>query len=134
MRSKPIVALIYDFDGTLSPGNMQEFGFIQAIGKKPQEFWQESDDIAATKQAKVLVEEAQFYSNIYLTSLDGSVKLRLYTSSASQYNWLKAYNGQTITVEVAACNWNDKNYYTGCVLAVVLEDGSKVYNTLNFSN
>ena len=41
MRNRPIVALIYDFDGTLSPGNMQEFGFIQAIGKKPQEFWQE---------------------------------------------------------------------------------------------
>ena len=51
MRSKPIVALIYDFDGTLSPGNMQEFGFIQAIGKKPQEFWQESDDIAAGQDA-----------------------------------------------------------------------------------
>lgn len=33
------VALIYDFDGTLSPGNMQEFGFIQAIGKKPESFW-----------------------------------------------------------------------------------------------
>ncbi len=35
----PTVALIYDFDGTLSPGNMQEFGFIQAIGKTPAEFW-----------------------------------------------------------------------------------------------
>jgi len=51
MRKKPIVALIYDFDGTLSPGNMQEFGFIQAIGKKPQEFWQESDDIAVGQDA-----------------------------------------------------------------------------------
>ena len=51
MRKKPIVALIYDFDGTLSPGNMQEFGFIQAIGKKPQEFWQESDEIAAGQDA-----------------------------------------------------------------------------------
>ena len=51
MRTKPIVALIYDFDGTLSPGNMQEFGFIQAIGKKPQEFWQESDDIALGQDA-----------------------------------------------------------------------------------
>ena len=51
MRAKPIVALIYDFDGTLSPGNMQEFGFIQALGKKPQEFWQESDDIALGQDA-----------------------------------------------------------------------------------
>ena len=51
MSNRPIVALIYDFDGTLSPGNMQEFGFIQAIGKKPQEFWQESDEIASDQDA-----------------------------------------------------------------------------------
>lgn len=51
MRKRPIVALIYDFDGTLSPGNMQEFGFIQAIGKSPKEFWQESDDIAVGQDA-----------------------------------------------------------------------------------
>ena len=51
MRKNPIVALIYDFDGTLSPGNMQEFGFIQAIGKKTQEFWQESDEIALNQDA-----------------------------------------------------------------------------------
>ena len=51
MRKKPIVALVYDFDGTLSPGNMQEFGFIQAIGKDPKEFWTESDDIAIEQDA-----------------------------------------------------------------------------------
>ena len=66
MRKKPIVALIYDFDGTLSPGNMQEFGFIQAIGKKPQEFWQQSDEIAQDQDAsnilsymKMMVDEAK---------------------------------------------------------------------------
>ncbi len=51
MRKEPIVALIYDFDGTLSPGNMQEFGFIQAIGKSPEEFWRMSDDIAKGQDA-----------------------------------------------------------------------------------
>ena len=51
MRKKPIVALIYDFDGTLSPGNMQEFGFIQAIGKNPDEFWRMSDEIAKGQDA-----------------------------------------------------------------------------------
>ena len=51
MSRKPIVALIYDFDGTLSPGNMQEFGFIQAIGSTPEEFWSKSDGIAKGQDA-----------------------------------------------------------------------------------
>ena len=51
MTRKPIVALIYDFDGTLSPGNMQEFGFIQAVGKTPSEFWALSDSIAKGQDA-----------------------------------------------------------------------------------
>ena len=51
MRRKPIVGLIYDFDGTLSPGNMQEFGFIQAIGQTPEEFWTKSNNIAIGQDA-----------------------------------------------------------------------------------
>lgn len=51
MDRKPIVALIYDFDGTLSPGNMQEFGFIQAVGSTPEEFWTMSDSIARDQDA-----------------------------------------------------------------------------------
>ena len=51
MTKRPIVALIYDFDGTLSPGNMQEFGFIQAVGKNPDEFWALSDGIAVRNDA-----------------------------------------------------------------------------------
>ncbi|MGM9762956.1 MAG: HAD family hydrolase [Candidatus Cryptobacteroides sp.] len=66
MRKKPIVALIYDFDGTLSPGNMQEFGFIQAIGKSAGEFWTMSNEIAEEQDAsnilsymKLMVDEAK---------------------------------------------------------------------------
>lgn len=51
MKKKPIVGIIYDFDGTLSPGNMQEFGFIQAIGSTPEEFWRMSDEIAKGQDA-----------------------------------------------------------------------------------
>lgn len=51
MVKKPIIALIYDFDGTLSPGNMQEFGFIQAVGKTKEEFWAMSDSIAVGQDA-----------------------------------------------------------------------------------
>jgi len=63
--TKAIVALIYDFDGTLSPGNMQEFGFIQAVGKSVNEFWDLSNEIAVGQDAsnvlsymKLMFEEA----------------------------------------------------------------------------
>ncbi len=45
------VALIYDFDGTLSPGNMQEYDFIPAVGKSNREFWQQSNDMAREQDA-----------------------------------------------------------------------------------
>ena len=48
---KPIVALVYDFDGTLSPGNMQEFGFIQAVGTTPEQFWDMSNQLAVREDA-----------------------------------------------------------------------------------
>ena len=50
-RKRPTVALIYDFDGTLSPGNMQEFGFIQATGKTKEEFWKKNRELAEGKDA-----------------------------------------------------------------------------------
>ena len=51
MSKRITVALIYDFDGTLSPGNMQEFGFIQAIGKDVKEFWNQSNGLAKKNDA-----------------------------------------------------------------------------------
>lgn len=50
-KEKPIVALIYDFDGTLSPGNKQEYAFIQAISKNKDEFWQENRELAHSQDA-----------------------------------------------------------------------------------
>ncbi len=34
-----LTALIYDFDGTLARGNMQETSFIPAVGMTPKQFW-----------------------------------------------------------------------------------------------
>ena len=82
-------------------------------------------------KAVVEVIETAYYTSLKITY--NGTELALYCSSANQYNWLKAYAGQEITIEVAPCNWNDKTSYRGCVLAVVNEDGSKVYNTLNFN-
>jgi hypothetical protein len=50
-KQKPIIALIYDFDGTLAPGNMQEFGFMQAISKDPATFWTENTKLSEQNDA-----------------------------------------------------------------------------------
>lgn len=51
MAKKSTIALIYDFDGTLSPGNMQEFGFIQAIGKDTKSFWEQNKKLSEENDA-----------------------------------------------------------------------------------
>lgn len=45
------VALIYDFDGTLSPGNMQEYDFIPTVGQSNKEFWDSSRALAIAQDA-----------------------------------------------------------------------------------
>ena len=43
-RNEPnlrLAALIYDFDGTLAPGNMQEHSFIPAVDMTKKDFWDE---------------------------------------------------------------------------------------------
>lgn len=40
-RKKPRIALIYDFDGTLAPGNMQEHSFIPDLEISKEDFWSE---------------------------------------------------------------------------------------------
>ena len=87
-----------------------------------------STNVYIVKGTVKLVEE-QYYSNIYIT--DGTTEWLLYTKNASQYNWLKPYVGQELTIEVAPCDWNCKGY-KGCVLAVTLPDGTKLVNNLNF--
>lgn len=83
-------------------------------------------------KATVEVEESKYYTRIALT--DGTNKVTLYCSSANQYGFLKEFTGQEVTVEIAACNWNDKTFYAGCVLAVINADGSKTINELNFAH
>lgn len=78
MKKIPTVALIYDFDGTLSPLNMQEYDFLNAIGiHNKKKFWNENNSLVKehnasnilcymklmldkAKAAKVSVQKQQF--------------------------------------------------------------------------
>ena len=72
------------------------------------------------------------FTTLNLTS--GDTTVGLYMSGAGQYSWLEAYYGQEVTVEIAACNWNSKDYWRGCILAIRNADGTKLLNTFNFDN
>jgi len=45
--SKPIVAIMYDFDKTLSTTDMQNYAFIPNLGMTPDEFWGETGKLSA---------------------------------------------------------------------------------------
>ena len=52
---KKTIALVYDFDGTLSPRPMQDYAFLPQIGIDPEEFWKESNAIARREGADGLI-------------------------------------------------------------------------------
>ena len=47
MAAKKIkMAICYDFDGTLAPGNMQEYGFTEKVGyTNPKDFWKKASTV-----------------------------------------------------------------------------------------
>ncbi len=51
MRKLIRVAIAYDFDGTLAPGNMQEHSFIPKIGMTAKKFWNMAERLARENEA-----------------------------------------------------------------------------------
>lgn len=45
-EARPVLAICYDFDKTLSPDDMQAQGYIQSVGYDVGEFWKESNELA----------------------------------------------------------------------------------------
>ena len=85
---------------------------------------------------QVYIIEASYYAQGYTVLLkNGQDSIALYCSGSGQYAWLASYaTDKVLTMEVALCNWNKKDPYKAYVLAVYLEDGTKVVNPTNFAS
>ena len=46
MKTKPVAAILYDFDKTLSTKDMQEYAFIPGIGMTAEEFWKKCNRLS----------------------------------------------------------------------------------------
>ena len=52
---KKTIALVYDFDGTLSPRPMQDYAFLPQLGEDAAAFWKESNALARKEGADGLI-------------------------------------------------------------------------------
>jgi len=76
MRRLIPMAICYDFDGTLAPGNMQEYGFVKKLGMTPAEFWTTANNLAKDQKGdeiltymKVTIDESR-KRNLPITRAD----------------------------------------------------------------
>ena len=55
MRRLTNIAIAYDFDGTLTPGNMQEHSFIPKIGMDSKDFWKLARQTAKKNNSDIVL-------------------------------------------------------------------------------
>lgn len=93
---KPTVAICYDFDGTLSPKNMQEFGFFHGLEEKERKsFWAQSNGMAKELGAdqnlmymRLMIEKAEHGGN----DLQATEKaFRAYGSSITYFKGVETW-------------------------------------------
>lgn len=110
MKRTPVVAVCYDFDGTLSPGNMQEYGFFPGLSKDDQKnFWSQSAKLAKEQGAdqmlaymKLMLEKARDNPALKTTKTairEYGKEIKLFPGVAEWLRRIKSY-GKTIGVRV----------------------------------
>lgn len=98
MKRKPTIAICYDFDGTLSPGNMQEYGFFDGLDPKERKtFWAESEQMAKDNQADGIL----MYMRLMLRKAEQDKRLK------TTRNAFRAY-GKSIELYSGVDTWFDR--------------------------
>lgn len=126
MNVKNKVAIMYDFDETLAPGNMQEYGFIPNLKISPAEFWNAASDIGEKHNMDSIL--AYMYTSIRLVK---EKKLKINREEFNKQGelisffegvetWFKRINeyGKSLGLEV-------EHYIISCGLKEIVE-GTKI--------
>ena len=96
---KPVVAICYDFDKTLSPDDMQAQGYIQSLGYDIGQFWHNTDRLSVDNQMDsnlaymyMMVDEARgklLFNR--QTLMDYGSKVQLYPGVADWFERIRKY-------------------------------------------
>ena len=68
-EDKPVLAICYDFDKTLSPDDMQAQGYIQSVGYNVEDFWKESNSLAEANE----MDSNLAYMYLMMREADGKI-------------------------------------------------------------
>lgn len=106
-EKRPVLAICYDFDKTLSPDDMQAQGYIQSVGYDIREFWDESDRLARENDMDTnlaymykMVEESQGKIVFNRKSLaEYGSKVKLFPGVDTWFERIKEY-GERYGVEI----------------------------------
>lgn len=98
-ESKPVLAVCYDFDRTLTPDDMQAQGFIQSVGADVDEFWAEANALAKKSDMDnnlaymyLMVQRARGKFYVTKEALNGyGAKIKLYRGVKEWFARLNAY-------------------------------------------
>ena len=127
---------LYGGDGTYPTDSFKSGKTIAELVNLPVSELEHTAEVYVIDNAYLTSNGASMYPTYYLID-EGEADyktngLQFYQSGSSQYAWLNEYLGQTFKAEIALCNWNSKSKFKVCVLSITLEDGTQIYNELNF--
>jgi hypothetical protein len=134
--SKKTIALVYDFDGTLSPRPMQEYAFLPQLGIEPAEFWAECSRVAKAERADALI---TYMHLMYKKAKEKGVRVdradlvaqgarvELYPGVEAWFDAIHAY----VEKHSAAAGIGVKHYLVSSGLTEIIE-GTKIFR--HFAN
>lgn len=139
-EDRPVVAICYDFDKTLSPDDMQAQGFIQSVGYDVAEFWQESNGLAESNDMDQnlaymfkMMDAAE--GRVLFTKdtlLDCGAKVRLFPGVEDWFRRIREYGEQHgVIVEHYIISSGLKEMIEGTAIAGEFE---KIYASAFFYN
>lgn len=93
------IAIMYDFDKTLSPKDMQEFSYFNQIGTNPEEFWSLANKVSASEKMDPILTYMlmmiKFTPNLTKEDLNESGKaIELFPGVETWFNRINKYGDE----------------------------------------
>lgn len=94
---RPVLAFIYDFDGTLAPGNMQEYELLKKLDIQPKAFWKEAQKRAEEHDMDTILS----YMTLMIEKCKESKSVKYSKADITAY-------GKTVTLFEGVDTWFDR--------------------------